>query len=385
VLKINNTQWSSKTDLLELLTILPNAKIVGGAVRNSIIGIPLSDIDIATDLLPDEVAAIARQNGFTVIPTGIAHGTVTCVKDESYEVTTLRIDKETDGRHAVVEFCDSWEEDAKRRDFTINALYSDFEGNITDFVDGIPDLEQKLIRFIGNPEDRIGEDYLRILRFFRFYAHYCKEYDVTSLEKCAELAPGLKKISRERCTYEFLKILKAPNPWEAVEMMDEAIFEYAGLPKPNSQLISDLRDAEETMQVVSSYFGKAGAFYGIGELMLSRHQTKCITMLQNLQPMHILAQYVLWINTAPEEIIWDGILLKGRANLDVQSALPTWLAHRFPLQGRDLIKLGVQPGPKIKEIIDKSLTWFANQRNPSSLSEIISYIAQENLDEHEGM
>lgn len=196
--------------------------LVGGAVRNALLGEPVADIDLATDALPAEVTRLAEAAGLRAVPTGIEHGTVTVIADgRGFEVTTLRRDVETDGRHAVVTFTDDLAEDAARRDFTMNALYAAPSGEVIDPVGGLPDLAARRLRFVGEPEARIREDYLRILRFFRFLARYGREADPAALAACAGLKPGLARIARERIGAEMRKLLAAPDPGPATALMAE--------------------------------------------------------------------------------------------------------------------------------------------------------------------
>ena len=196
---------------------------VGGCVRNAALGAPVADVDIATDARPDRVIALASEAGLRTVPTGIEHGTVTVLSDgEGFEVTTFRRDVETDGRRAVVAFADRIEDDAQRRDFTMNALYCDRDGVVIDPVGGLDDLTARRLRFVGRAEDRIAEDYLRILRFFRFFAWYGRDADPAALAACTALKDGLKNISRERIGAEMRKLLSAPDPGPAVAMMQES-------------------------------------------------------------------------------------------------------------------------------------------------------------------
>ncbi len=196
---------------------------VGGCVRNSLLGVPVSDIDMATDARPEDMIQIAEDAGLRVIPTGIDHGTVTVISgDTSFEITTFRSDVETDGRHAKVTFSSDHTEDAKRRDFTINALYVAQDGTVLDPVDGLTDIAARRISFIGDPDARIAEDYLRILRFFRFHAWYGDPdggIDPDGLAACAEGADGLDKLSAERIGAEMIKLLSAPDPSRSVAAM----------------------------------------------------------------------------------------------------------------------------------------------------------------------
>ena len=199
------------------------ALVVGGAVRNALLGEPVEDIDIATDARPGQVVDLARAAGLKPVPTGIEHGTVTVVADgRGFEVTTFRRDVETDGRRAVVAFSDRIEDDAARRDFTMNALYAEPSGEVLDPVGGLPDLSARRVRFVGDPDRRITEDYLRILRFFRFHARYGRPgaADAEAVAACARHAQGLSRISRERIGAEMRKLLSADDPVEAVRLME---------------------------------------------------------------------------------------------------------------------------------------------------------------------
>lgn len=203
--------------LAEVLGLLnagdEEARVVGGAVRNSLLNLPVIDVDIATTALPQEVVERARRAGMKPVPTGIAHGTVTVVAGHhAFEVTTLREDMETDGRRAVVRFGRDWRHDAERRDFTLNALYATADGTVVDLVGGLSDLAARRVRFIGDAQARIREDYLRILRLFRFHASYgVGEVDPTALSAAVRLRAGLLGLSRERIRAETMKLLVAPG------------------------------------------------------------------------------------------------------------------------------------------------------------------------------
>ncbi|WP_170335749.1 CCA tRNA nucleotidyltransferase [Ruegeria arenilitoris] len=202
------------------------ALFVGGCVRNALLNAPVSDIDIATDAHPERVLELTSKAGLKAIPTGIDHGTITVVSGGiPHEVTTFRRDVETDGRRAVVAYADAVEEDAARRDFTMNALYARPDGTILDPLNGLPDLRARRVRFIGNAEDRIKEDYLRSLRYFRFHAWYGDAdagFDPEALSAIASHLEGLEKLSRERVGAEMLKLLGAPDPAPSVAAMRSA-------------------------------------------------------------------------------------------------------------------------------------------------------------------
>ena len=220
--------WLRDKHLQRLLAVLgeggEEARIAGGAVRNALIGQPVADIDIATTTLPQETMRRAEAAGFKAVPTGFEHGTVTVVAGgRPFEVTTLRADVETDGRHARVAFGRDWRSDAERRDFTINALYATAGGEVIDLVGGVADIEARRLRFIGDAEQRIREDFLRILRFFRFFAWYGDgRPDADGLKACARLKDGLDRLSAERVWAELKKLLSAPDPARALLWMRQA-------------------------------------------------------------------------------------------------------------------------------------------------------------------
>ncbi|WP_292200639.1 CCA tRNA nucleotidyltransferase, partial [Mesorhizobium sp.] len=229
--------WLGEKHLQKLLAALKEggeeARVAGGAVRNALIGQPVADIDIATTTVPEDTIRRAQAAGFKTVPTGIEHGTVTAIAGgKAYEVTTLRADIETDGRRAKVIFGRDWKADAARRDFTINALYAEADGAIVDLVGGVADIEARRLRFIGDPEARIREDYLRILRFFRFFAWYGDgRPDAEGLKACARLKDGLGRLSAERVWSELKKLLSAPDPSRALLWMRQAGVLTAVLPE----------------------------------------------------------------------------------------------------------------------------------------------------------
>ena len=220
--------WLGDAGLQRLLSVLSQdgeqARIAGGAVRNALLAEPVTDIDIATTNLPDQTVRRAEAAGFKTVPTGIEHGTVTIISGgKPFEVTTLRADVETDGRRARVVFGRDWLDDAERRDFTINALYAEADGQVIDLVGGLSDLRNRTLRFIGDPEERIREDYLRILRFFRFFAWYGSgRPDADGLRACGRLKQGLDALSAERVWAELRKLLSAPDPTRSMLWMRQS-------------------------------------------------------------------------------------------------------------------------------------------------------------------
>lgn len=223
-----SADWLADADLQRLLAALTaggeEARVAGGAVRNALLGEAVADIDIASTTLPDDTMRRAEAAGFRAVPTGVEHGTITVIAGgKPFEVTTLRADVETDGRRAKVVFGRDWKQDAERRDFTINALYVEPDGTIVDLVGGVADIEKRVIRFIGDAEMRIREDYLRILRFFRIFAWYGSgRPDADGLKACARLKGGLDHLSAERVWSELKRLLAAPDPSRALLWMRQA-------------------------------------------------------------------------------------------------------------------------------------------------------------------
>src|SRR5436305_15066794 len=219
-------------------------RYVGGAIRDDLLGLPVTDIDLATRIPPDEVIRRLEAAKIKAVPTGIEHGTVTAVRDgHPFEITTLRRDVSTDGRRATVAFTDDWQDDAARRDFTINALSADpVTGELFDYFGGLADLEQRHIRFIGDPLQRIAEDHLRILRFFRFHARFdAGEPEAAALDACTARANDLMALSRERIADEVLKLLAVANPSTTLGiMLDRSILKPV-LPEITLERVQDLK------------------------------------------------------------------------------------------------------------------------------------------------
>ncbi|QCO55827.1 CCA tRNA nucleotidyltransferase [Pseudorhodobacter turbinis] len=257
------------------------ALFVGGCVRNALLGAPVNDIDIATDALPETATNIAESQGFNVIPTGIDHGTVTVIaKGLPHEVTTFRQDIETNGRHATVRFSTDVAMDAARRDFTMNALYARIDGTVVDPLGGLPDLQARRVRFVGDATLRITEDYLRILRFFRFFAWYgdpALGLDAEGLAACAANSAGIETLSRERVGAELCKLLSAPDPSLAVASMAQSGVLAAALPG------ADARALPIAVHFgLGSWQGRLAVLGGAVEtLRLSRSDLAQITLIRN--------------------------------------------------------------------------------------------------------
>lgn len=283
-----DADWLTAAPARAVMTMLADAGhqalFVGGCVRNALLDAPVSDLDLSTDAHPSAVMALAKRAGLRAIPTGIDHGTVTVIADGTpIEITTFRRDVATDGRRAVVAFADTMAEDAQRRDFTMNALYVDAAGQVHDPVGGLPDLRARRIRFIGDAHDRVREDYLRILRFFRFWAWYGDQIDADGLAACAELADGLAQIAKERIGAEMRKLLAAPDPAPAVASMGISGVLHRILPGADPAALVPLIHVEQMAGAAPDAVRRLAALGGEGAadaLRLSKAQAAALARAQ---------------------------------------------------------------------------------------------------------
>ncbi|PBB65032.1 CCA tRNA nucleotidyltransferase [Mesorhizobium sp. WSM4312] len=381
--------WLADKHLQRLLAALAEggeeARVAGGAVRNTLMGQPVADVDIATTCLPQEIIRRAETEGFKPVPTGIEHGTITVVAGgKPYEITTLRADVETDGRRAKVSFGRDWKLDAERRDFTINALYADADGSIVDLVGGIADIEARRLRFIGDAEARIREDYLRILRFFRFFAWYGEgRPDAEGLKACARLKEGLAHLSAERVWSELKKLLSAPDPSRALLWMRQAGVLTAALPESEKWGI----DAIHGLTKAEKDLGWAADPMLRLEAIVPPDAARMKTLAERLRfSTAELDRLRYWaLSTAVEPKTTEGELAKRLYRGDRQGVVDRlrlslagarvravenndalleaggfsrllafalkWEKPVFPLKGADLTALGATPGPKLGEIL----------------------------------
>ena len=352
-------EWTQRADLAALATALgaQNIRWVGGAVRDTLLGHRVKDIDAATPLRPEEVVEACKAAGIRTVPTGIDHGTITALLDGGpVEVTTLRHDVSTDGRRATVAFAQDWREDAARRDFTINALYVDPQTlEIFDYFGGLDDLDARRVRFIGDPHQRIREDHLRILRYFRFQARFGSEPpDAEAIAACEELAPTLKGISRERIAMELLQILVAPDEMDTLARMDalgvlDVILPEADLaqadvvrwerqnelrPEPIRRLAGLLPPDPEIASKVA------------GRLRLSNAQKKRLRLAAAREPADaddprgLAFRYGL-------ETANDRLAILGASNAELRG----WEPPQFPLKGGEIVKRGVKAGPDVARLM----------------------------------
>lgn len=345
------------------------ARFVGGCVRNSLLGQPVDDIDIATRLRPEQTMAALTAAGLKAVPTGVEHGTVTGVSERRpYEITTLRCDVETDGRRAVVAFTEDWAEDAARRDFRLNALYADAAGTVFDPTGGgLEDAAAGRIVFVGVAETRIREDYLRILRFFRFYAWYGRgEPDAVGLAACAALKGGMAQLSAERVSKEVLKLLAAPDPRAAVRAMAETGVLAQVLPQAQPltlfEAMCDLTD-DPVMRLSTLLPADAGAVMEIaGGLRLSNAvrdrlaaAAAAVADGPAVSPTISDAEaraaiYRLGRRTFEDRLVRAEASGEGDG-ARLQALAAGWTPPKMPVGGRDLARLGLTPGPETGRLL----------------------------------
>jgi poly(A) polymerase len=335
-------------------------RVVGGAVRNTLMGRPVDDIDLATRLRPEAVMAALEAAGLKAVPTGLQHGTVTAVVDRRpFEITTLRRDVATDGRHAEVAFTDDWAEDAARRDFRLNALYADADGEVQDPTgEGVADALAGRVVFVGDPARRIEEDYLRILRFFRFSAWYAHDaLDAAGLAACAAGRGGLARLSAERVAKELLKLLAAPDPRAAVAAMAETGVLAAVLPeaRPGERFDHLTQAHGDALLRLAALLPEdpAVAAAVAARLRLSNAQRDrlvaavdpAVPVGPHLPPTALRAA----LYRLGRDTVRDRLRLAeatgGPASGDLWGLVETWPVPRLPVGGADLARLGVAPGP----------------------------------------
>ncbi|MEQ8390296.1 MAG: CCA tRNA nucleotidyltransferase [Thalassospira sp.] len=403
------------------------ARFVGGMVRDALLKRDLFDVDIACDLAPEETAKALEKVGIRVIPTGIKHGTITAVTDAgAYEITTLRVDVLSDGRHAEVAFTDSWLEDAKRRDFTFNAIYCDLDGAVYDPFDGETDLREGRVRFIGVAENRIAEDYLRILRFFRFQAWFGRPpIDPIGAEACRKAAKSLVDISAERIRDEMFKLLRSQSPASTIGNM----IGFGVLPAILPQLVQT--DCLRIMQWLDSTaladpairpdpLRRLAALFAVGELHddAENQDGKPATAEQLARGLRLsndeTDRFVAMISHAPlidpelpietihrdlyrigADAFRDAVLLAWSARASVPprcsrteneqwksllAIAADWQPVTLPMQGRDILSAGLAPaGPKIGVMLKQAEEYWLDHGFAPDKKDLIAYLASQSL------
>ena len=354
--------WTQRADLAQLIAALggDNARYVGGAVRDTMLGKAIHDVDLATPLLPADVIDRCREAGIRTVPTGIDHGTVTAILPEGpVEITTLRRDISTDGRRATVAFATEWKEDASRRDFTINALYAHPETlAVEDYFGGVADLERGHVRFIGDAHERIREDHLRILRYFRFQARFGDALDEEAVTACRELAHTLKGLSRERVAMELLAILALPAPSPTIGLMKELGVLEVILPEARereTECLARLVEAEARAGLEGDAVRRLAALLPpidrvaesvAARLRLSRQQrSRLVTAAERREDDAAAPRALAYFEGL--EAARDRLLLQGHG----LEALTQWRVPELPLKGGEIVARGVGAGPEVARIL----------------------------------
>lgn len=342
---------------------VPQAMFVGGCVRNTLLGFPVTDIDIATLHTPEKVMKILESCGIKTIPTGVEYGTVMAVIDgRSYEITTLRKDVKTDGRRAVVAYTDSWEEDAQRRDFTINTLLMNLDGAVYDPTGrGLADISVRNIVFVGDAEERVREDYLRILRFFRFYGLYGGDAaDEHALDACKKHAHDVSSLSRERITMEVFKILVIKNAADLFSLMLSCGILTNIFSKMRKDTFDAFVRAQHHLDIVStvaSYVALTGRDISVGRetILLSKdeeRQYRDIAAAYDALPVSgqtpiRRAVYAYGNKTVTQAYVMRCAEVSEPVNMDLLDIARYWRAPVFPVTGQDLMAQGYKQGPEL--------------------------------------
>jgi poly(A) polymerase len=406
--RLGNVPWLTQGPLARLLALLDRdgeeARVVGGAVRNALLEEPHGDIDVATTAMPAEVVRRAEQAGFKVVPTGIDHGTVTVIVDgEPFQVTTLREDIETFGRKAVVRFGRDWKRDAERRDFTMNGLSASRDGTVHDDVSGLGDLNARRVRFIGDAPTRIREDYLRILRFFRFHAAYGRgELDREALQAATALREGIDQLSRERIRMELIKLLLAPGAAATLQVMTDAgilgrvlagvpvVLRFARLTAIEATLalapdavrrlgalaVFIVEDAERLWEQLrlsnSEHERLASMADGWWRISPRLAEKDARGLLYRLGPEPYRDRVLhAWVHAGgdPQDTDWRRL-----AELSDR-----WQAPAFPLRAADLVERGVEKGPALGVALAAAeASWIAADfpRQPDAIRKIADEAAR---------
>lgn len=368
-----STRWLQDADAQRVCHVVQEGGhriyFVGGCVRDALLGLPDSDVDLSTDAEPATVMALAKAAGVKAVPTGIDHGTVTLVSSgKPFEITSFRRDVETDGRRAVVAFSTDITEDARRRDFTMNALYATPDGHVVDPLGGLPDLQARRLRFIEDAGQRIREDYLRTLRYFRFLAWYGdpdEGPDPEALGAIASNLDGLETLSAERVGQEFKKLLRAPDPAPALALMRQTGALPVLLPGSDDRWMSMLVHFEEALELAPDWLCRLAALGGEGlaeRLRLSKAEAKTLALIQEHgftgPPLAELA-YRHGPRVARAAVLLRGCLAEEMPEATVLETIETAAEARFPVKAKDLMP--AYKGPELgRELARLEQLWIAS-------------------------
>jgi poly(A) polymerase len=368
-LRIAPPAFLAEPALASVMAAVPEARVVGGAVRDALAEREITDIDLATPRTPEQVTQALQAAGIRAVPTGLDHGTVTAVAGgRGFEITTLRRDVETDGRHARVAFTEDWRADAARRDFTINALSMTRDGAVFDYFEGVADLRAGRLRFVGDPATRIAEDYLRILRFFRFFSrHASGPADSSAIAAIRAGVPGLAGLSAERVWSELARILSAPDPRTAISLMNElgvlcGVVPEGTDPERLACLVAAGAPADPLLRLAALLTGDALAL--ADRLRFSTAERDRLAALRTgpaPQPGDDDAALRRLLADCEKSILIDRSWLAG-------GGAPEWAALRarlaalprpvFPLEGRDVLALGEAEGPRVGTLLRGVRRWW---------------------------
>lgn len=356
-------------------------RIVGGAVRDILSGKEPKDIDLASDATPEESLRLLKDNDIRVIETGLQHGTVTAhIDGEDYEITSLRIDRETDGRHAKVEYTRDWEVDAERRDLTFNAMSMDFDGNLYDYFGGHEDLKKGTARFVGDTEKRIQEDYLRILRYFRFQSRMkSPKIDSDTIGIIKTNADGLQSISGERIWSEVSKILPSSKLMTVIKSMRDArVLDNIGLSKPNLKelakvrrntdnpnlLIAAMLNSVDELDQLRSRWKFSNPEYNTMKFVIQNRSS--IPSLREARKKHILQRI-------DKSLLADLFEYDGKR--DLKNKILNWNPQPFPVTGDDLKAVGVSPGLEMGKLLQDLKQKWVDSEYKLSKSDLLSTIS----------
>lgn len=402
--KIEPQPWMTSPKTRAVLEALSaggiGVRFVGGCVRDALLGRKIADVDLAADAPPERVIESLKKAGLKVIPTGLSHGTVTAVSEGSpYEITTLRHDVETDGRRAVVAFTDDWEADAARRDFTMNALSLEPGGLLHDPFGGLEDLQAGRVRFVGDARQRLTEDVLRLLRYFRFYAHYGRPPpDPEALVACREMAHMLPRLSAERVRVEIMKLLSAPDPAPVIRLMrDEGVLDHF-LARATGI------DRLDRMVAIEAGLGLCDPLRRLAALLpvdaeTARHLAQGLR-LSNSERDRLVAMAASSLDLSPEldgparrrglykvgTAAWRDLVLSawaaGRDSPDDASwrglfeEAQHWSRPEFPVSGRDVKQLGIEEGAAVGELLRATEDWWVEGDFRAGREECLAWLAQ---------
>ena len=405
---LRDRDWLRAPELQKVLDVLGahgEARVAGGAVRDALLGRPVADVDVATELAPESVVRILEDAGIKTVPTGIDHGTITAVVGagaaaQTYEVTTLRVDVETYGRHAKVAFTDDWKADAGRRDFTMNALYCDREGQILDPLGGYRDLVARRVRFAGDAAARIQEDYLRILRFFRFHAVFgWVEADDEGLDACTAHRGGLDGLSGERINQELFKLLPAPGAVEVIDLMAarDVLSHVVPTPADVARFTRMCAIEAATGRQPDGLLRLAALGLGGADDIAALRQRLVLTNAQTGRLERIAASAQRFTGDMPEADRREALYRLGAsgfqdaalfawASADVSPdagdwatllRLPErWTPPELPVTGADVVAHGIAPGPLVGEIMRGFERWWIEQGFPQEAEAVRRGIEQ---------